>query len=74
MIEIGDTGNVTDRSKIVNVYVVLQDEIPCCATLDQETAVSVFNHKVASGNCRHAAVVSVPAKGEDSKVLLEAAH
>ena len=56
------------------VYVVLQDEVPCCATLDEETAVSVFNQKVSSGKCRYTAMLSVSAKSEDGKVLLESAQ
>ena len=74
VIEIGGTGKVTDRSKIMHVYVVLQDENPCYATLDEETAISVYNDKVVSGSCRHATVLSLPANSEDGKVLLEAAH
>ena len=56
---------------MMNVYVVLQNDTPCCATLDENLAVAVYNDRVASGACRYAAVLSVPAVSEDHQVLMD---
>ena len=58
----------------MNVYIVLKNDEPCCATLNEDEAVEVFNQKLASGACDHAAVLSVPTTGNDCHVLMEAAQ
>ena len=56
----------------MNVYIVIKDDVPSCATLSEQEAHAVFDSSVRSGRYRQASVHVVSTVEEDRKVLLEA--